>query len=588
MKRSPGSPPNRIGARAGSLILLASLLAAASAVAPAAATTTAEPTATSTGAASPAPTESVPVSTKPSPSSLPDAPLPVPEPSGDPTATASREPASTQGPPDMGSAVGPGGAEMGQRSARVTEASKQDAAVERFSMSQADGGEGTWSPTIGVRGMDVSGHQPYVNWREQWNMGARFAYVKATEGSYFTSDTFSSQYQGSRSVGMLRGAYHFAIPNWSSGAEQARYFVQHGGGWSADGYTLPPVLDFEFNPYAGRTINGFYFGNDCYGMSPSQLTSWVRDFGNTVRSLTGRLPVIYTNTHWWQKCLADPVGFGDYPLWLAAYPYYPTNSPGAIPKSWTGYNFWQYSSKGPFAGDSNIWNGDLASLQRFAKGITVYTSGAIGSAWLAAGGNEGLFGYPTSNEVCTPSYCVQTFQRRAAYWTAANGVRTVFLPGAIGQSWNAAGGTSSSWGLAVDNERCVSNFCYQTFEKRTAYWTAAYGVRTVYTPGAVGQTWLRAGGTNSDWGMAISDEQCFTGYCLQDFERRTAYWTPDRGVLTIYKPGAIGSVWRSQGGTSSAWGMPTTNETCSSATLCTQRFQYRTATWTPTGGVRIT
>ena len=72
---------------------------------------------------------------------------------------------------------------------------------------------------------------------------------------------------------MIRGAYHFAIPNWSSGADQARYFVQNGGGWSPDGYTLPPVLDFEFNPYAGRTINGFYFGNTCYDMSPGQLAA---------------------------------------------------------------------------------------------------------------------------------------------------------------------------------------------------------------------------------------------------------------------------------------------------------------------------
>ncbi|MGI8723284.1 MAG: GH25 family lysozyme [Geodermatophilaceae bacterium] len=40
---------------------------------------------------------------------------------------------------------------------------------------------------------------------------------------------------GSYNVGMIRGAYHFARPDRSSGATQANYFASNGGGWSADG-----------------------------------------------------------------------------------------------------------------------------------------------------------------------------------------------------------------------------------------------------------------------------------------------------------------------------------------------------------------
>ena len=264
----------------------------------------------------------------------------------------------------MAQAIGPGGAEMGQRSARVTASNSSDPTRKLSAESLST--QGTWTPSFGVQGLDVSGHQTNVDWQQQWNMGARFAYVKASEGNYFTNDLFGSQYQGARNVGMIRGAYHFAIPNWSSGADQARYFVSNGGGWSADGYTMPPVLDFEFNPYAGKTINGFYFGNTCYDMSGSQLASWVRDFGNTMLSLTGRLPVIYTNTSWWNQCLGTPTDFGDYPLWVAAYPGSPSDNAGAVPASWSTYSIWQYSSTGPLAGDSNVWNGDYASLQRFA------------------------------------------------------------------------------------------------------------------------------------------------------------------------------------------------------------------------------
>ncbi|SDK78239.1 Lyzozyme M1 (1,4-beta-N-acetylmuramidase), GH25 family, partial [Arthrobacter sp. ok362] len=312
----------------------------------------------------------------------------------------------------MAAAVGPGGAEMGQRSARVAgTAAAGPGTTSKTLTTEALATEGTWRPTFGIQGLDVSGHQASVNWQQQWNLGARFAYVKATEGNYYASETFASQYQGSRSVGMVRGAYHFAIPNWSSGADQARYFVKNGGGWSADGYTLPPVLDIEFNPYAGRTINGFNFGNSCYDMTPAQLTSWVRDFGNTMLSLTGRLPVIYTNTSWWKQCTADAPGlFGDYPLWVAAYPSAPSDYAGLLPSSWSNYSIWQYSSTGPFTGDSNVWNGDYAGLRLFASGYGV--KGGIASAWAAVGGGDGKLGYPTSNEICglVNGGCYQRFQ----------------------------------------------------------------------------------------------------------------------------------------------------------------------------------
>src|SRR5690242_15584804 len=104
-------------------------------------------------------------------------------------------------------------------------------------------------------GQDVSSYQGSVNWTAQWNAGSRFAFIKATEGTYYTNPSFAQQYNGSYNVGMIRGSYHFARPDTTSGATQADYFVNHGGGWSADGKTLPGALDIEYNPY----------GAECYG-----------------------------------------------------------------------------------------------------------------------------------------------------------------------------------------------------------------------------------------------------------------------------------------------------------------------------------
>lgn len=237
-----------------------------------------------------------------------------------------------------------------------------------------------WRPSFGVPGQDVSAWQGTVNWASQWSLGSRFAYVKASEGTYYTNANFASQYNGSANQGMVRGAYHFAIPSWSSGADQARYFASHGGGWSGDGRTLPPVLDIEYNPYVGRTDLGYNSGDTCYNLAGAPMVKWITDFGNTMRQLTGRYPVIYTTTDWWKRCTGNSAAFSSYPLWIAAYLSSASNTPGALPASWQQYSIWQYSDEGPFAGDSNVWNGDVSGLSRFATFGDATSFTAVGDA----------------------------------------------------------------------------------------------------------------------------------------------------------------------------------------------------------------
>ena len=62
------------------------------------------------------------------------------------------------------------------------------------------------SATASVKGMDVSGWQGNVNWSSAYANGARFAYVKATEGTSYINPYFAQQYNGSYNVGMIRGA----------------------------------------------------------------------------------------------------------------------------------------------------------------------------------------------------------------------------------------------------------------------------------------------------------------------------------------------------------------------------------------------
>ncbi|MFP3990427.1 lysozyme [Streptomyces sp. E11-3] len=206
------------------------------------------------------------------------------------------------------------------------------------------------------RGHDVSSHQKKVNWRKAKSKGARFVYVKATESHTYKNPYFRQQYDGSREQGLIRGAYHFAVPHKSSGKKQAAYFVRNGGLWRGDGWTLPPALDIEYNPYSKK--------KKCYGLSKKKMVGWISAFSAEVRRQTGRHPVIYTTAHWWKKCTGNSRAFGTHhALWLASY----NSSPGRLPAGWSYPTFWQYSNKGKLPGDQNLFNGSQAQLKRFAR-----------------------------------------------------------------------------------------------------------------------------------------------------------------------------------------------------------------------------
>ncbi|TQS93675.1 lysozyme [Arthrobacter sp. TS-15] len=243
----------------------------------------------------------------------------------------------------------------------------------------------------GVPGMDVSSHQGVVNWTKAAENGARFAYVKASEGTEYSNPYFADQYAGAASVGMLRGAYHFALPNASSGAAQASYFLQSGAAWTPDGETLPALLDLEYNPY----------GSSCYGMTPGQMVSWISDFSTTILSRTGRLPAIYTTTDWWNTCTGRANGFGNHPLHIARW----SATPGELPAGWQAYTLWQHADSGVFPGDQNVFNGTVQQLAAFASNPGPIFSDITGGQFTTEVNWLGSRGISTG-------------------WTEANGART--------------------------------------------------------------------------------------------------------------------------------------------------------------------
>jgi GH25 family lysozyme M1 (1,4-beta-N-acetylmuramidase) len=203
-----------------------------------------------------------------------------------------------------------------------------------------------------VAGIDVSSHQPSIDWSKV-APHVNFVYAKATEGTYYVNPLFDSEYEGPYDHGVIRGSYHFAIPSNSSGTAQADYFIAHGGGWSADGKTLPGALDIEYNPY----------GKACYGLSTGQMVGWIKNFVTEYAAKEHAFPVIYSTTDWWSTCTGDSAAFaGDDPFWVANY----GKTGGTLPSGWNYYSFWQYSDTGTQPGDQDRFNGPYAGLRTLA------------------------------------------------------------------------------------------------------------------------------------------------------------------------------------------------------------------------------
>jgi lysozyme len=197
-----------------------------------------------------------------------------------------------------------------------------------------------------VSGLDVSHYQGNVNWATVKSSGAAFAFIKASEGTSIKDSMFATNWAGTKTAGLLRGAYHFFRASQDATA-QANFFLGIVNFASGD---LPPVIDVEVTDNA----------------SNDQLQSGIQTWLQVVTAATGVTPIIYAGPSFWNQHLTPQ--FGSYPLWVANYG---VASP-KLPNGWSSWQFWQYSQSGSIAGvsgpvDMDYFNGTLDQLMAFSN-----------------------------------------------------------------------------------------------------------------------------------------------------------------------------------------------------------------------------
>jgi GH25 family lysozyme M1 (1,4-beta-N-acetylmuramidase) len=169
---------------------------------------------------------------------------------------------------------------------------------------------------------------------------------------------FTSNQQKARSIGMLRGYYHFSYPTLNTALSEADFFVQTIGQLQ-DGEIL--ALDFE-TPIGGS--------------SPTQANvTWAKTWLDEVASKTnGTKPLIYMdlnlcNTLDWT--LVSDAGYG---LWLADW----TGDPNQLGKAnnWSFIAMSQFSDQALVAGigdrvDQDAFYGDATQFQAYGYHATI-------------------------------------------------------------------------------------------------------------------------------------------------------------------------------------------------------------------------
>jgi lysozyme len=188
-------------------------------------------------------------------------------------------------------------------------------------------------PAKPAHGIDVSVHNGSVDWPKVKAAGFTFAYAKCSEGEDYRDPSWTKQrVTDLRAAKIQFGPYHYLRPRAGrSGGTEARWFVKnaYAAGWGKTG-DLRPVLDFEET-----------------SLPPAQTIAYLKQAVDEVVRLTGRKPIIYTGSYFWNDH-GGKTSWGC-PLWLAAYD---VTAP-KLPNAWRECTIWQYTATGPVKGVSS-------------------------------------------------------------------------------------------------------------------------------------------------------------------------------------------------------------------------------------------
>ncbi len=164
--------------------------------------------------------------------------------------------------------------------------------------------------------------------------------------------------------------------------------------------------------------------------------------------------------------------------------------------------------------------------------------GDIRGLWASMGWERSLLGYPTTDETGTPDGVgrYNHFQGGSIYWTPATGAHEVH--GEIRNHWASMGWEQGLLGYPTTDETGTPDGVgrYNHFRGGSIYWTPATGAHEVH--GEILKKWASLGWEKSFLGYPITDEvsTCDGLRRLSFFQSGSITWSPRMGAQARATP----------------------------------------------------
>lgn len=179
-----------------------------------------------------------------------------------------------------------------------------------------------------VKGVDVSHHNPILNWETVLDQNISFAYMKATEGTTHEDRNYPYNYDLARKANIKVGSYHF-YTFALSGKEQAQHFLKIAKFNAGD---MIPAIDVEHSP-----ANPYSKDKEFVKIVIKEL----KILENELYEHFGVHPIIYTNKDCYKLYIKKY--FPNNIIWMCDL----HNEPSDDIKNW---QIWQFSHKGEIPG----------------------------------------------------------------------------------------------------------------------------------------------------------------------------------------------------------------------------------------------
>ncbi len=186
----------------------------------------------------------------------------------------------------------------------------------------------------GIKGIDVSEWQGFIDWQKVKASGVQFAMIRTSYGKQSLDKKYKDNISMAQAAGIDVGAYHYCYATSVEDAKaEARHFINTIRPYKL---TYPAVLDLEDHSQAN--------------LDKKLLTDIAVAFMDIVKN-AGYYPMLYASKYWLESKL-DYNRLKDYDIWLAQWALKPT---------WNGdIGIWQYTDSGRINGINGNVDLDIA------------------------------------------------------------------------------------------------------------------------------------------------------------------------------------------------------------------------------------